>query len=548
MSFDAFQHQQLQQPYVRPQQQQQQQLHQSQQESNVDTQVHSQQVYSDSYQVQTPPPTRDQSSKRRSQRMSSVVFGTPSSMSTRRAAQGEQSSLDGAFHLDLSQTPRQADFVPDFAAYGAATAPVTMPGGVFWDATAATTLDQSSANLNWNTLDDPFTFNLQASTQAVSAVNAAAHFQGQAPSLQMQNIQPFIQPQSLPQRQQQQQHQQPHHRPVPSQDSTFQRPETAAVPQAVPNMMTSAAGVNPSLLYRSPNRFIAADNQSKSFAMPEQLPLQSARSTIQPAGPRPLPSQPRSRPNELHVKLDQPTSAGLRRSNTTGGSRPRSLYGSTDSLERSNTTAHLPRRPSPLKRVSRNSLTSIAEAAKARPRTSVVLTIDSQGRARTETRLLDPSPTKSLMSRYPDFWKDSDDESDSDASSQVPSQTSSFSASRAPDRHERQSKMARLDPPLEGLEGLHLPRSNSAVSMRTTPSKPSYTVAAQLRRQNSVKKAGYKNAHSRRNTMGSMNGSLNGSFSELPSPAPSSSDELAHDDAGAALRHAMESRASQTGE
>jgi hypothetical protein len=180
-------------------------------------------------------------------------------------------------------------------------------------------------------------------------------------------------------------------------------------------------------------------------------------------------------------------------------------------LARSNSACNISRRSSPLKRTARGSLSSIAETP--RPRTSVVLTIDANGTARTETRLIEESPislgkeTRSAKEKYPNLWDDdSDSDSDTTSSSQWPSRHDSLA--QATGGQERSAKVARLDTSSDCLEMVQLPRSNSTASLKT-PCKAAYAAAIQLRRQSSAKKQQRPSSvHSRRSTLSSLNGSF----------------------------------------
>ena len=475
--------------------------------------------FDESFQIQTPPPTRDPSSKRRSERMHPVVFGTPSSMLARQLP-GSQASPDMA---------RQMGFFSELAGFstpGPATAPATMPNDIFWDPSAVSIQQQQQQQLPaWNSLADPFMFQMQTSAAPSPYPTTIAEGQAITAPLFQQNGQPYME----------QQYHAPQRAQIPP-------PQPLSQSQSIPNMLPSA-GVDPHLLYRSPTHAILPrDNRNLAPAVQQTTrSFDTATATRIAPAPNKLSRIQTNGLNALPPRAEQAARPGLRRSNTTGSSRPQSLYGSIDSLSGSQSAAPIQRRASPLKRPTRVSLSSISEANKPRQRTSVVLTVDSNGNARAETRLVEPSPTKSLKSRYPSLWDESDEESDSDASAQLSSRPVSFSASKV---HERQSKVARLDPPLEGLEGLHLPRSNSVMSMRATPSKAAYAAAAQLRRQGSVKKSTHQHAHSRRNTTSSMNNS----FTDLTTLDSSKYQGPPVNDAGAALRQAMEGRSSQTGE
>lgn len=472
--------------------------------------------FTESFQIQTPPPTRD-ASKRRSQRTQSVVFGTPSSIETRTAPNQQPLRANPTLQPSPLHARQMSMNNPQYLQSAPATAPImTNQNQLFWDPSFVPDQpqQQSQQQTQWTPLDDPFTFHPHPAAHHARS-NMSSHTRAQSFTAPTQSMRPFADQNAT----------------LNSNNMFGSTLDNRAQP--VPNMMSTGSGVNPSLLYTSPGRFMAN-------SMSRPMGMQTSHSTSSLS----MPSQ-NDRPEDVLAEMKSARFAaaslgsdqnrpGVRRSNTTGNSRPTSMYGCVESLSRSNTTANVPRRSSPLKRVTRNSLSSIAETLPPRPRTSVVLTVDSKGRARAETRVLDPSPTKALKSRYPNLWDDSDDDSDSDHSTQFSNQNASFSSSRTAERH---SKVARLEPSLEGLEGLHLPRSNSSASMRATPSKAAYAAAAQLRRQSSVKKPQHHPSHTRRNTMQS----LNNSFTDLPSMT-SSSEDMSLGDAGAALRQAMEGR------
>lgn len=495
--------------------------------------------FPESFQIQTPPPTRDQSSRRKS-RTQSVVFGAPSNMLSRdHTADAPHAPSQLQHHQQQSQQQQQPQFhqrlqnsmsqpvLSQFTNFAQMPEPsIPMPQeNAYWPSSISHNNGQEQPN--WNSLDDPFHFQPQFSSNNPIVPS-------QKPQQQHRQYQQTV-PSNAPPRQVLQN--------TASGSNIGQITRPISQSSDIPNMMTTAAGVNPNLLYSSPNRFMSASfdtafspEQQTSFDGLLSPNKQSSISFTQGSIERPNSRQQ----NLLPESQLRP---GIRRSHTTGGGRPQSMYASMDSLSRSNSAANIARRPSPLKRANMGSMVSLASIAETpktlpRSRTSVVLTVDSKGRARAETRVIDASPTKSMKCRYPSLWDDSDSDSDSDKSTQIPGMNSSFSASRT---SERQCKVARLDPPLENLEGLNLPRSNSSASMRATPSKAAYAASMQLRRQGSVKRSGNTIGHNRRNTTTSLNRSM----TDLSSAAPDRTEDMAMNDAGAALRKAMESRSSQ---
>ncbi|KAG2167186.1 hypothetical protein JADG_006925 [Aureobasidium aubasidani] len=177
-------------------------------------------------------------------------------------------------------------------------------------------------------------------------------------------------------------------------------------------------------------------------------------------------------------------------------------------------------------------------------RTSVVLTIDANGTARTETRVIEESPTQprkdtqSIKDKYPNLWDDSDSDSDTVSANKWPNRHDSLAQSNA--GQERSAKMARLDKSSENLEMAQLHRSNSTASMKT-PCKAAYAAAIQLRRQGSAKKQQRPSSvQSRRNTLSS----LNSSFENLAAMDLNKDDMHTQTDAGSALRQAAVNRVS----
>ncbi|KAF2150853.1 hypothetical protein K461DRAFT_296085 [Myriangium duriaei CBS 260.36] len=442
------------------------------------------------------------------------MFGTPTSMDQLMA--GQPPSL-----VDHSMLPPSANQPLMPMAMDYSQADISMSGNpepvqdnTFWQ--LSNSMNMMNQQVQAGGLADPFTY--QAQAQSLGLANQPIPTSEDSSFLAAAASHLFTPARPGPVQQ------------APIVPSNAQKPLPLAPSDNVPNMMR-ASGLDPNLLFSSPNRMAPP-------LAPQQTshPVYHADSLSPEKIPQVAFASPAARLATSHLNMrsdnDQqrpPSSGGLkgglRRSNTADARRPHSMYGSIESLNRSNTTSGIQRRASPLKRCNRNSTTSLASILETTPnlqrsRTSVVLTVDSKGRARTETRTID-SPTKAIKAKYPSLWDDSDSDSDSD--------DTTTSTKMSEDR-----RRAKIDAALESLEGLHLPRSTSSASNRVTPSKAAISAAVQLRRQSSVKK---QYSHSRRNTMASTSSLLDRDAMDT-----SSDDETAGGDAGAALRKAIQRR------
>jgi len=502
------------------------------------------------YQMQTPPPTRGSTTKRRSQRIEPAIFGTPSSMSTRLPQQPEQQAymtnqrpFSEAAPLvmpnnGLTQPPVHF-FNPPSGPHMADIHPNMMFGQPLPN-------NQHGNPSIWNGVDDPF-----ATTFAPATSNVSSE-QPPCPSTNAL-------------------------RRTASQKSRQLSTDTNAslnhgghhyTDRSSPvKAHVTSASVDPSLVYSSPSRPVTSESMHSNPIFRPSSSTGQSRIAYQYKTSEPRDDMQGARVNRFNPpQLQHPAHSfsarpDLQRSNTVAGLRSSSSQATPDStqprtLTRSNSAMSMPRRSSPLKRDrgSRVSLSSISETPKPALRTSVVLKVDANGNARTETQVIEASPAKSLLrdkypaleisptksllrDRYPTLWDDSDSDSDSlpsGATKQRPSRNTSSTHGRG---EERYVKAAKLDPPSEDLENLHLPRSNSSASLRT-PSKAAYAAAAQLRRQSSAKKQPRPSSHVRRNTLAS----LNSSFESLPSVDLSGDDRTTQTDAGSALRQMMASR------
>ncbi|KAF4548638.1 Histone deacetylase complex subunit cti6-like protein 2 [Elsinoe fawcettii] len=462
--------------------------------------------------IHTPPPTRNPSEKRRQPRPHSIMFGTPTSMDQ---SMNGQSLIDHSQPGILQQSASQPllPMAMDFSQTSMMGPPSAIPDEDFWNLSTSMSMNNLSQNGPGSMLADPFTYQAQPNNMgSTMPTNEQIQFLATTPQL----FTP-VQPSPLQR--------------APVVPSNAEKPLPPVPTDNVPNMVRTSAGVDPNLLWSSPLRMAppalprplvpSTQNDSLSPERIPQMPFPSSAASL-------ATTQLSMQPERNSIAVPGGLKPGLRRSNTTETRRPHSMYGSIESLSRSNTTASISRRASPLKRYNRNSTTSLASISESTPslprsRTSVVLTVDSKGRARAETRPMDISPTKSssMMARYPSLW-DSEDDSDSDDTT-------------GRDKHTRAAK---IDSTLASLEGLHLPRSTSSASNRATPSKAAIAAAISLRRQSSVKKS--QSSQSRRNTLAS-----NGSHMDVDAMDVESDNDSSNGDAGAALRKAMAERREQ---
>lgn len=414
----------------------------------------------ESSQMQTPPPTRGTAAKK-AQHAQQIAFGTPSTIASRRFLTPQQPVVSTN---NVQQTPTQhpqLHFSPNvyqFGNFGPASAPVMPQTRLLWE-------QQASPNMysQQSMLDDPFAPAGQQPSPIPSTNMQHSNVQSvtfDTPAMDSFPVQP------------------PHPRP-----SSAAPAANSINYSAAPAIELVPSGVDPSLVYSSPIRPVVRSSSRTSKSRP--APAQSHDQGFDTG-------------TSFHTRTDAATSTeafpeqaiiGLRRSNTTGNARTRSVHASmsaTESLARSNSITQVPRTASPLKRVGKTPLGSISESFRTRPRASVVLTVDENGRARTETKRMDDSPTRSIRDRYPGLFDSDSSDAESETSNEPPSRTASFTFPRG---EERRSKAARLDAHLENLEGLSIPRSSSSASNRVTPSRAAVAAAAQLRRQGSVRKA-----------------------------------------------------------
>ncbi|KAM0713816.1 hypothetical protein Q7P37_010778 [Cladosporium fusiforme] len=422
-------------------------------------------AHCDPTQMQTPPPTRGTSVKK-PQLVQNVAFGTPSTIASRRFMTPQQHVLHSNAPMQQQQTPMQFPMLqlsPDMqqvSNMGPMTAPVPSQVHNFWE-------PQPSPLGQPIMLDDPFGLNTTQQQLPWTPDSSISQHQHAGPQ-----VMPFDTPAmngfAV---------QQPLSRPASAAPATKTRR-----PSAQPPMSQTSASVDPSLVYSSPAQPMLRRTNSQMLRNRPTMEQVDSKRRDSAATTLSSTATPNSRPTHT-----------LRRCNTTGDTvttRPRSSASSnasSDSLNMSNIAGQSVRSGSPLKRVAKTPLDSISEAMRPRvQKPSVVLTIDENGRARAVPQVSSStSPTKSVRERYPGLFDSDSSDEESSSSCEPPSRKASLSIPKGEDRR---PKVARLDTPVENLEGLSLPRSASSASLRVNASRAAIAAAAQLKRHGSIRK------------------------------------------------------------
>ena len=411
----------------------------------------------DSSQMQTPPPTRGASSKK-TPIDQHIAFGTPSTIATRRLATPQQPVASTApVHLEQT-TPApfpQLQLSPDafqFTDFGPTSAPILPQSRILW------VPDSADEAFSQSQLADPFAPTSSAHEMSWTTDTATMPTTTQNVSFDTPAMDSFPV-------------QAPHPRPASA--------ASASQPPIFSSLSLASNGVDPSLLYTSPARAVERPNSRQNIVRPLKAPVEL---------PAPMPIASRAQHDPKFNPASSRAGAQLERATTVAHSRLGAhISGAvTDPRNRSVSLGQVPRTSSPVKRYNSTWLQSISES-KPKFRASVVLTVDENGRARTETRQVDGSPTRSMKTRYPALFDSDSSDAESDGSGAALGMAPSFTAEK---RSQRRFKAARLDPPVEDLEGLSLPRSHSSSSLRKgiPPSRAAVAAAAQLRRQGSLRK------------------------------------------------------------
>jgi hypothetical protein len=237
------------------------------------------------------------------------------------------------------------------------------------------------------------------------------------------------------------------------------------------SFVSATAGVDPNMLFS----FSAPDLTSSFGTMPQQTNknigsrqpyetqmLDSRREREMAKKPRSHHSRSNTNSSSGSVENNRPT---LQRSNTDSGFRKGRP--STTESRPSGAVAphHIPRRSSPLKRHNSGSLKAIPEIR--RPRTRLI--IDETGRARTETVSADEEEATPRVMRkssqtskqqYPALWEEGDTESD-DEPPPILSRNASFNIPQPQRRASKQAKTDSCDLARSNVPNLARPRMAS---------------------------------------------------------------------------------------
>ena len=466
----------------------------------------------DPTQMQTPPPTRD-SSRRKAQQAYAAALNTPTTMSRRAVAP----PLAEANYAGSGQTQASPfaltnlQFSPDmyqFNNLGPATAPVYGQQKPMWEQTDSL----SSMNIDWSsTFNNPFPAPPQQPTNQASwqnfrpptnvGVNAHNTTTG------AQSLQGWVED-----------------------DSTRHNYTVATKP--VPESPT-ARGVDPSLLMSfsesNTDKTYVADPvgpSSSSYNLPAQgrqpyeQQSQELKRDHDADQARKVRQHARNSTSSSFGTLKAGVRPGLGRANTVGGFKS-SGRGTLSAGEQIGRTA------SPLKRQSQGSLASIPERRKSQRR-SVILTVDENGRASTETTIIDENSSSEPRQKYPSLWDDDSSESSSEDEVADRRRHSSFTFDSSYDRPNKAPRPTSKDVS-------NIPRSSSASS--NYGQWPSQTTS-----QANSNRVSWGSAYSNRHS-GSMSSSIHG---DGVNENDGRSDTFGGD-AHAALREAVEGRVRKQG-
>ncbi|KAH8728239.1 hypothetical protein GQ44DRAFT_737909 [Phaeosphaeriaceae sp. PMI808] len=417
-------------------------------------------VTMDFSQIQTPPPTRDATSRRRLQQSGGHEFGTPATVIQRTP--NHMPNADGLFN----QTPYgfvDVQFSPSMMPFSN-TGPMSVPpmpqSRLFWDQPS----DASQMDVDLPLGMDPFgptPHKVEQNFDWQAFSTPATHHQ-----MQMQAFQPLHGMSS----------------PVPV--ASFATNMAEASYSQPTSFVSTSASVDPSMLFSFTGQDMNTSfgnmpqhhiNQNMADRQPYETQARDAQQEKEIAK-KAKSQHSRSNTNSSSGSVEN-LKPGLQRSNTDSGfrkGRPSSME-SRVSLPAAGST--IPRRSSPLKRQSggslagshTGSLTSIPEIR--RPRTRLI--IDETGRARTETvpvegdeetpRVVRQTSQKDIRRQYPGLWDENDTESEDEEPPPIISRNASFNM---PQPHRRSSKHARADS--GGME-----KSNSYKIPRPTSRSPS---------------------------------------------------------------------------
>ncbi|KAI9705713.1 MAG: hypothetical protein M1820_005124 [Bogoriella megaspora] len=372
----------------------------------------------DPTQMQTPPPTRD-SSRRKTQQAYSAALNTPTIASRRTVAP----SPSVGSHIPSAQiqpSPFALQFSPDmyqFSNTGPATAPVYSRTRPMWGQKDVL----SSMNVEWSSaFDDPFMMPPQQSTDQSTWQDLSSPIHNQ-PSMPVPHTTSFPETTMA--------------HPASSQwPQQARRDESYSQNTSLVEASPVTTGVNPSLL-------MSFSGHHSDPLFPETLEATlGADETRQPYAQQ---SQEFKRDQEAeqsvvarqHTRTSTSSSSGSLRSNFRPGLGRSNTIGGFKSVGRPtiSTEDQISRTSSPLKRQSQGTLSSIPERRKSQRR-SVVLTVDANGRASTETKLFPNVNLSEPRQRYPSLWDDSSSDSNSEDDADMTNRYSSTAFERSSER------------------------------------------------------------------------------------------------------------------
>ncbi|KAI9690391.1 MAG: hypothetical protein M1822_009353 [Bathelium mastoideum] len=459
-------------------------------------------------QTQTPPPTRD-SSKRKSQQAYAAALSTPTIVS-RRTLAPNSTGINYANAAPLQQSPftlGNLQFSPDmyqFSNTGPATAPVYSQQRSMWDQADGL----NSMNVDWSsTFEDPFSAPPQQHPNQMSWQNLGSS--GNTGTSIPRSVKNSQVDSSWAERNDT-------HSNFHSASKTVQEsPVTTGVD---PSLLMSFSDPNSNVT--SGNKPVSPDAITSSFPVSGRQPYEQQSQELKRDQDAEQARKARQQARNSTITSSNTFKGNLRpglgRANTVGGFKS-SGRGTLSTGEQ------IARTSSPLKRQSQGSLASIPERRKSQRR-SVVLTVDENGRASTETKVFTDNGSVEPRQKYPSLWDEDSSESDSDDNSINRSRHSSLTFGPS---HDRSGKPPRPS----SRDVASIPRSLSASS--------NYTAwPSQATSQSSSGRMSWGSGHSNRQS-GSTSSSIHGEITNENYGRP---DAFAGD-AHVALREAMEGRA-----
>ena len=373
--------------------------------------------------MQTPPPTSTSTSKRKAQQAQVIKLVQQSAASGRRMSSPHFQNLDpSTSQVEASPGFTGLQFSPEifnFPNSGPATAPAFPQHKLFWDPEQ----NQDSMNLDFSN-NDPFALGLEAD----------------------KNLDPFVSSQD---------HATPSRLPSGlfhgldgSQDDLAVFPVSAKAPaKKFPKSKTTANVVNPSMLFSSPSR------SSDLSIIPPSSQVE-VNSTLQPYAHQ---IQDAAREDEIRLskkqkrrrgpEVDSPAvKAALQTLRDEDDDRTEIRRSVTDTVLESfnqpktakglqrRKSRDLQRKSSPIREQTQRRLSTYKEAKQSSRRTSLTFTIDANGRAKTETKLVedDAGPSSGSRMELDSITDSSDSSSSSEEDILVISQRQSINYGKPP--------------------------------------------------------------------------------------------------------------------